>query len=424
MRRSLRIVGAGRWLASRKMRVSPVAFGQDGDIGRVDIMLVDDKGWTISSLIVITTDWWLDHQVHLASRSISDSLARRNGLGRSQPRSGPACAGVWRAQPAQRDNRRDGASTMTHEGNIMKSILNGRFPANALRRTGFAASRTAALSLGLASTGMAATPKGAAAQPGAPTNASAAIHAKNTDKCRSDLQVLDTQMQKDGYWMRGASYGYGYGYPMGDYNYGVHNAAVQGVDHPLAETSYGRARPGYEVRTLLASAHILAQGGQQQVCEAVLGVARAAYTRYAADMHNGKVPHADTARWRTEQLAAAQPISSDTAYRSDQLIGTGVLTPTGVALGSVDDLVLDQHTGKIAYLVIGRGGFLGIGEKYVPVPWSDFKATAGTNLLVLDTTKDGMGKAPRVKEDQFATQDEFAQERQKVDAYWKGQFAK
>ena len=306
----------------------------------------------------------------------------------------------------------------------MKRNLNDTSPASVARRSALAASLTAALSLGLATAATAATPTQTAAKPSAPTSASAAVNAKATQKCRSDLRVLDAQMQKDGYWMRGAGYGYGFGYPMGDYTYDESQPVAMGSIQSLAETNYWRARPGYEVRTLLASAQILAQHGQQQACEAVLGAARAAYTRYAAELRGGDAPRADTSRWRSQQLVTAQPINSDTAYRSDQLIGTGVLNSAGDELGNVDDLVLDQQSGKIAYLVVARGGFLGIDEKYVPVPWSDFKATPRMNLLVLDTTKDAMDKAPRVKESQFAPHGDFAKESQKVDTYWKGQFTK
>ncbi len=256
-----------------------------------------------------------------------------------------------------------------------------------------------------------------AAQPSAPDTAkhsppaeTTAAAVKPATKCLSDLGNLNTQMSKDGHWLGGSRYGYGY--PMERFGHDGERSATG--------AGYINARPGYEVRTLIAAANILARHGQQQPCEDVLATTRGIYKTYEAALHAGKATPANAPDWQRQQIAAAQPVTGNNiAYRSDELIGTEVRSPQDVALGSVDDLVTDPQTGKIAYLVIGRGGIFGIDEKYIPVPWQDFKATQGVNLLVLDTTKAVMDGAPQVDNHQFGTAGGFAEQSQKVDAYWK-----
>ncbi len=283
-------------------------------------------------------------------------------------------------------------------------------------------SMTAALLLTAAAPSRAA-PAAPAKTPAA--TAATAQSAQSARKCLTDLNAFQTQMQKDGYWRGGTGYGYGYpmdgygyGYGYGDYNASTLAPITKRTGEPIG-SNYLSARPGYEVRTLLAATQILGQRGQQGSCETLLGQTREVYVRYAAQVRSGHVARDDAAGFRQAQLAAAQPVAGkDVSYRSDQLIGTEVLDPKGEELGSVDDLVLSPQTGKIAYLVIARGGLFGIDQKHVPVPWGHVKATAGANILVLDTTKADMAAAPHVKEDRFSAVGDFAKQSQQVDIYW------
>jgi len=236
------------------------------------------------------------------------------------------------------------------------------------------------------------------------------------DVCRTDLKSFDTQIAKDGYWRSGE--GNGFGYPMGAGGLGMYGG--NGDRPAFAGAGYLNARPGYEVRVLVDAANVLARRGEQQSCEDVLTATRAVYKHFLTDMKSGGAPRAEAPDWREKQIRAAVSVSgTNVAFRSDELLGVEVRSPNNLALGSVDDLVLSPQTGKIAYLVIARGGIFGFDESHVPVPWDDFKATPDASLLVLDTTKSALDGAPQIKRDAFSVGGDVDAEIQKVDAYWK-----
>ena len=64
-------------------------------------------------------------------------------------------------------------------------------------------------------------------------------------------------------------------------------------------------------------------------------------------------------------------------------------------IGDISDLLLDKG-GKITAALIGVGGFLGIGEKSVAVPFTAIKVAEknGSRYLVLETSKDALQTAP------------------------------
>jgi sporulation protein YlmC with PRC-barrel domain len=239
---------------------------------------------------------------------------------------------------------------------------------------------------------------------------------KPARKCMGDLRAFDARIKKDGYWLHAADYGYGY--PMFGITYPY--AGYVPARGESGASAFVHARPGYDVRTLIAAGNILALRGQQQACEALLTATLVIYQDYLIDLRNAHITKADVPAWRNHLIAAAVPVSEDTtSIKFDDLIGVDVVNSYNVGLGSVEDLLLSRKTGQIAYLVIGRGGVFGIDEKYVPVPWSDFRMTASGVLMVLDTSQANMDSAPQVAERMFGSDVRFGRDNAKVDVYWK-----
>jgi hypothetical protein len=70
-------------------------------------------------------------------------------------------------------------------------------------------------------------------------------------------------------------------------------------------------------------------------------------------------------RDRTDQVTQDE---SNTLISADKVQGTAVYDGTGERLGTIDSLMLNKRSGKVAYAVMSFGGFLGIGERYHPLP--------------------------------------------------------
>jgi hypothetical protein len=55
---------------------------------------------------------------------------------------------------------------------------------------------------------------------------------------------------------------------------------------------------------------------------------------------------------------------------SDKVEGTAVYRSNGDKVGSIERIMIDKRSGKVAYAVMSFGGFLGIGHDHYPLPWS------------------------------------------------------
>jgi sporulation protein YlmC with PRC-barrel domain len=80
---------------------------------------------------------------------------------------------------------------------------------------------------------------------------------------------------------------------------------------------------------------------------------------------------------------------------TSSIIGLRVENSNGDKLGDINYLVLD-NSGKISTVVIGVGGFLGVGGKNVGVPYSELKFNDkdGHQIAVIDASKESLTSAP------------------------------
>jgi len=85
---------------------------------------------------------------------------------------------------------------------------------------------------------------------------------------------------------------------------------------------------------------------------------------------------------------------------STKVEGTKVYGPDGEHMGSVDCFVVDKISGKVPYAVMSFGGFLGIGERYHPLPWAALKYDTGVGGYVVNITRDQLEAGPTFARDE------------------------
>ena len=82
------------------------------------------------------------------------------------------------------------------------------------------------------------------------------------------------------------------------------------------------------------------------------------------------------------------------AIRAKRVIGTNVKDTSGRKIGEIEDVVLDKQSNNIMFAVVGFGGFLGMAEKYHPIPWASLDYVEGENAYVVNYTKDQLKATP------------------------------
>jgi hypothetical protein len=91
---------------------------------------------------------------------------------------------------------------------------------------------------------------------------------------------------------------------------------------------------------------------------------------------------------------------TDRLIASDKVEGTSVYNRQDESLGSIYTVMIDKFTGQVAYAVMSFGGFLGIGERYHPLPWKALTYDTRLGGYVVDVSREQLERAPSYARDE------------------------
>lgn len=97
--------------------------------------------------------------------------------------------------------------------------------------------------------------------------------------------------------------------------------------------------------------------------------------------------------------------------------GTDVFNQAKEKIGKIEDVAIDKRSGKVAYAILSFGGFVGMGEKHQPLPWSVLNYDTDQRGYVVDITQEFLSLAPKLDVSELSGWDDSAS-REAFHAYY------
>lgn len=101
----------------------------------------------------------------------------------------------------------------------------------------------------------------------------------------------------------------------------------------------------------------------------------------------------------TAPTQATTPASSALLVASTLKRSIAVHGRDGKKLGTVEQFLTDMLSGQARYAVLSFGGFLGLGQKYHPVPFAFLRVSADGNGYIVDIDKSIIDGSPSYRDD-------------------------
>jgi PRC-barrel domain len=164
--------------------------------------------------------------------------------------------------------------------------------------------------------------------------------------------------------------------------------------------------PPQDVHSLRQAALAFARAGDSEGCEAIAD-------RMEEFMETRREEW--TEQQAADRIKEARPFWSVLPdLKASEIIGAEVMSGPDEEIGEVSDVIFAEN-GK-EYLLLERGGFLGLGEDLIPVPVERMRVTKDGLTLVMDTgSTELLDRAPTLDELQETAREDWPE---KVEAWW------
>jgi sporulation protein YlmC with PRC-barrel domain len=119
-------------------------------------------------------------------------------------------------------------------------------------------------------------------------------------------------------------------------------------------------------------------------------VGRRAWSKLRGSGSQARMRHQD----RRQSRGSVEHDETTDLIASNKVESTPVYNRRGEKLGEVYNFMVGKRSGQVSYAVMSFGGFLGIGQKYHPLPWTMLTYDTSKKGYVVDVDKDQLMGAP------------------------------
>jgi hypothetical protein len=99
---------------------------------------------------------------------------------------------------------------------------------------------------------------------------------------------------------------------------------------------------------------------------------------------------------QTAAIMKVDPATVATGYRVTKVVGSTVVNDANETVGTIDDLIVTPGE-KVPFAVLSVGGFLGMGTKYVVIPYNTLQVKDKQHMVLPGATKDSLKALPEFK---------------------------